>query len=231
MKDKNWSICLAVLLLWQLICSPGVSAESAKAAGNVVTTALQKELDRSFDKLKIVGPAPLYFLAYRLYDTESLDLVSQYGALNIGSYPKRQRILELDLRVGNPQLDNTHKIRGGNKPDLASIFPVANSPIPIEDNELAIRTAIWAKTDTAFKNAQKRYATVKANEDLQAPDEDNSGDFSSEKPSTYTGSPAFLLADRDMWVSRLKQLSIIYRQYPRVLHSRVDFTATHTHRY
>jgi predicted Zn-dependent protease len=133
--------------------------------------------------------------------------------------------------VGSPQLDNTHKIRGTNKPDLTTLFPVARSPVPVEDNEMSIRAAIWAKTDAAFKSAQKRYAAVKANEDLQAPEDDKSGDFSSEKQSTYIGKPTFLVADRDLWVNRLKHLSTIYRQYPRILHSRVDFVATHTHRY
>ncbi len=71
----------------------------------------------------------------------------------------------------------------------------------------------------------------KANEDLQAPEEDQSADFSSEKPSTYTGKSTVLLADRELWISRLKHLSALYRQYPRILHSRVDFVATHTHRY
>jgi predicted Zn-dependent protease len=231
MKEKNLSLLLALFVVCQFVISPIALAEGSRASDNVVMTALQKELDRSFTKLKSAGDAPLYFLAYRLYDTESLDLISQYGALNVESYPKRLRTLELDLRVGDPKLDNTHKIRGGNKPDLSALFPTASSAIPLEDNEMAIRAAVWAKTDSAFKTAQKHYAAVKANEDLQAPEEDKSGDFSSEKPSTYIGEPTLLKADRDLWISRLKQLSAIYRQYPHIYHSRVDFSATHTHRY
>ncbi len=87
------------------------------------------------------------------------------------------------------------------------------------------------KTDAAFKSAQKRYATVKANEDVLAPEEDTSADFSAEKPCVHTGQPAVLIADRAVWESRLRHLSVIYRQYPEIFHSRVDFATIHTHRY
>src|ERR1700729_530143 len=123
MKEKSLTLLLVLVLVCQFVISPLAQAQGGSGSDNVVMTALQKELDRSFAKLKSAGDAPLYFLAYRLYDTETLDLISQYGALNVDSYPKHQRTLELDLRVGNPQLDNTHKIRGGSKPDLSALFP------------------------------------------------------------------------------------------------------------
>ena len=227
-KRKKWAICLAVVMLWQFALA--VTAYGADIPDNVVMSALEKELNRSFAKLKTAGEAPLYFLAYRLYDTETVNISAPYGALYVASEPKHQRTLELDVRVGSPQLDNTHKIRN-NKPDITMLFPPARSPIPIENDEMAIRAAIWAKTDAAFKNAQKRYAHVKANEDLQAPEEDKSGDFSAEKPCTYTGKSVSLVADQPMWESELRRLSAIYREYPNILHSEVEFFAERTHRY
>ena len=194
-------------------------------------SALQKELTRSFAKLKNAGEAPLYFLGYRLYDTQTLSLTAEYGALNTSADIKHNRHLGINLRVGSPQLDNTHKIRDQSKLNQDSFRSITPAFIPIEDDETAIRAAIWTRTDSAFRNAQKKYAVIKTNQDVKAAEEDKADDFSQEKPCQYTGPTATLTADSQEWESRLRRLSAIYCQYSHILDSRVVFTATKTRRY
>jgi TldD protein len=226
-KEKYFSILLTVIVFLQTLVP-------AQAQDSPVMTAMEKELNRSFAKLKSIKDAPAYFIGYRLYDTETLTLSAIYGALSTETAPKHNRTLNIDLRVGSPQLDNTHKIRDDLKPDLSALVSQALAAIPIEDDELALRQAIWIKTDGTFKNAQKHYAIVKANQDLQTEEEDTSKDFSIEKQCIYSDrnekSLPFTI-DQKSWQDEVKRLSAIYKNYPDILHSYVDFSASKTQRY
>jgi hypothetical protein len=62
--------------------------------------ALESELQRSVDKLKTAGEAPLYFLAYRVYDVEEVSISGSYGAIDGRRQGGRQRHLDVELRVG-----------------------------------------------------------------------------------------------------------------------------------
>ncbi len=233
MKEKRLAVFLVVVLVWQLIAASGVWAKASSVAPqeSIVMRAMQKELDRSFAQLKTAGEAPLYFLGYRIYDTQSLNMTAEYGALDAVPYLKHSRYLGINLRVGSPHLDNTHKIRDQNRVNPDSFRSITPAFIPIEDDEMAIRAAIWAKTDGAFRNAQKRFTVVKTNQDTKAAEEDKADDFSQEKPCVYTGPPLNLVADGQAWESRLRRLSAIYCQYADILDSRVEFIATKTRRY
>src|SRR5262249_43071156 len=192
---------LIIAALAPLIC-PGAKAEEAP-----VLNAMRKELDRSMSKLKNAGAAPLYFLAYRVYDLQTVDIKADYGGLDSLSKEDHNRILSLDLRVGSPQMDSTHKIRGGFRiADLSGAF-AGLSTIPVEDDEQALRQAIWQRTDAAFKEAQKSYAAVKANREVMVEEEDNSDDFSLDKSANYIGKAQAFNVDRSAWEARLRRLS------------------------
>ncbi|MBA3994447.1 MAG: hypothetical protein C0469_13035, partial [Cyanobacteria bacterium DS2.3.42] len=60
---------------------------NAKVDTHIVLRAMKKELDRSFSKLKNAGNAPLYFLAYRIYDTETVDIKATFGGLLSANRP------------------------------------------------------------------------------------------------------------------------------------------------
>src|SRR6185503_7777451 len=109
----------------------------------------------------------------------------------------RQRHLDVELRVGSPQLDNTHKVRteGFDLSEMMMQFS-GMQPIPYEDDESAIRAALWAATDRSFKDAQRKYTKVKANKAVKVEEEDASDDFSVRKPVTHSGPPAEFKIDR-----------------------------------
>ncbi len=226
-KEKYSPFILSLVLFFQTLIP-------AAAQDSPVLIAMEKELNRSFFKLKTIKEAPAYFIGYRLYDTQTSTLAASYGALSLEAAPKHTRNLNIDLRVGNPRLDNTHKIRDELKPNLSDLISQAMASIPIEDDELALRQAIWIKTDGAFKNAQKHYAMVRANQDLQTEEEDTSEDFSIEKQCTYTSKNDQSMSsviDQKLWEEKLKRLSAIYKNYPNILHSFVDLSASKTQRY
>ncbi len=197
---------------------------------DVVLQSMQTELNRSFSKLNKAGESRLYFLAYRLYDTHAIEISAEYGGLISDKPESHKRTLDIELRVGSPQIDNTHKTRGGG-PRMGSGDYSSRSGVPLDDDEAALRTTLWERTDAAFKSAQADYQKVLTNRDVRIAEEDNSDDFSKEKPAVYYGKPLEMNVDRTAWESRLRRLSAIYRTYPNIKSSMVRFSATKTKRY
>ncbi|MBS2009496.1 MAG: TldD/PmbA family protein [Cyanobacteria bacterium SZAS TMP-1] len=197
----------------------------------VLLDSMRKELDRSMAKLKNAGDAPLYFLSYAVYDTESLTLQSDYG----GSYNQEtndhKRNLDIDLRVGDPKVDNTHKLRSAGFSFDFSDLPGGIQPFPIEDDAAAIRTSLWLRTDAAFKAAQNKYRKVKTNKDVKVEEDDTSDDFSLETPNQENGKFTNFSVDKAAWDARLKRLSTIFKEFPEVQDSNITFTASRTKRY
>src|SRR6185436_10447351 len=111
---------------------------------NPVGQALEQEMKRAFEFLKAKGdPAP-YFISYSVRENESVDIGASLGALT-SSQKDKSRVLDIDVRVGNYDLDNTHQIRGqrGANTGPAFTYPVL---MPIDNDVDALRSVIWLET-------------------------------------------------------------------------------------
>ena len=219
---------LAIVLATGLVAAGQEPAPSGGSA--VMMKALEAELNRALEKLKTAGDAPLYYLCYRVYETESVSVSATYGALDNVRRGDKGRELDVELRVGTPQLDNTHKIRDEGW-DPSDRWGGGFSPMPVEEDEAAIRNALWMATDSEFKAAQKRYVKVKANKAVKVEEEDTSDAFSVEKPVTHSGPPVPFDIDRKAWETRLRKLSLIYRDFKDVQDSSFSFSAVRTRRW
>jgi TldD protein len=223
--------CRVALALLLVLAHMTCLAPYASAQQSVLLQSMRKELDRSVSKLKAAGEAPLYFLSYSVYDTTSVTVSADYGAVATRGGKDRSRYLDLDLRVGSPHIDNTHKIRGGFSLDFLRSSGGGVPLFPIEDDPAAIRTALWLRTDSAYKAAQEKYRKVQANLDVKVEEEDGSDDFSLAKPQNETDNATPFPIERADWDARLRRLSAIYKEYPAVQDSNIEFTASQTTRY
>lgn len=203
------------------------TAQASRLSNERLVEAMKEELTRSMSKLKNAGDAPLYFLAYRVTDTEGFSTSAQYGALTDLATPSRYRCVDVDLRVGCPKCDNTHPIRESS----SSSFDFNRmASIVTEDDEAAIRASLWRLTDSLFTRAQEAYASVKANKDVKVAEEDQSDDFSAEKAQVFSSEITEIKADAGEWEDRVKKLSKIFCHYPSLHSSNVTFNATNTRR-
>lgn len=187
--------------------------------------ALDLELRRSFPVLKNAGGAPIHYLGYRVYDTDSLTISASDGALNSSPDALRYRLLNVDIRAGTPKLDSTHSKRSTTGLSFDSVWQ-ENAVLPFEDDVNALRLAIWDQTDRAFKLAQKDFKQIKASQDVLVDEEDLADDFSPAGKVTYL-QPA---TDRspvnvDQWSSRLRRLSALFEQHRQVIRSSVTLSA------
>lgn len=199
---------------------------------SVLLDALSAELMRSFNNLKSAGSSPLYFLCYRIYDSDVLRLRASYGAIERDDRDSK-RLADVEARVGNMQMDSSHKLRESFAGLFDRIFGGTLGPVEfsLDDDEAAIRTALWLVTDATFKKAQSDFIQVKANRDVKVSEEDQSADFSVARQTISVKPTTKLNIDAEAWKARLRRLSAIYKEFPEITNSSVELQCDVVRRY
>ncbi len=195
------------------------SPESPSA--DPLMTCLADELRYSMEHLVAPDGTKPYYMAYGVYDEERAVVSATLGAL-IRDDKTRERNLNIDLRVGDYKLDNTHQLRGGGPSrDLGS----GNIPLSLEGESDSVKRAMWYHTDQTFKSAAKRLTQIKTNLKVKVEEEDQSDDFSREKVHVYFESPAVLEFDHEAWGDRIRGISALAREFPLIYGSSVTVGA------
>jgi len=192
-----------IILFIAILCTP-----LQVIAQNRLLDVMADELQREMSELK-TQETPPYFMAYSVGDVHTTNMSSSFGALT-SSRESDSRILSVNVRVGNHQLDNSHELR--DQYDFTS----GRNYILIarEDNEEALRAAIWQETNRRYREAVERFIKVKTNVAVKVAEEDSSADFSHE-PDVYTfyAPPldiASLLGDQTKWEEKVKKYSALF---------------------
>jgi TldD protein len=175
---------------------------------------LSDELNRNFQALKEKGEPPPYFMAYEVTESEVCSVTATMGALE-GSRCVNSRVLDVTVRVGSPKLDNYHRVQG-ERPSFTSA-----AQLPIEDVAGASRLAIWRETDRVYRLAAERLIKLRTSTQVQVAREDDSPDFTVEKPSTFIEEPRHLNFPVSQWESRTKRWSAVFNDRPGILTSEV----------
>lgn len=181
--------------------------------------AMKTELDRSMSNLKSQEQPP-YFLSYCVTETSSQSASATFGRLE-SSQQTRQRLLDIDIRVGDYLFDNTHIIRGQSF-DMGGGGRGAVS-VPLMNEESAIRQCLWSATDRAFKAAVERYGKAKTNKAVKVKEEDTSADFSKEKPVRHRDTSTDVVVDTARWNGILRRVSARFANDTRIYGARAFF--------
>ena len=199
---------------------PGKNPQSPQATPSPLLAAMTAELDRSMPILSKATP-PAYFMNYTLTQARRASVMGSNGAL-LDSSEKLERWLEVQVRVGDYNLDNTHKISGGQP----AYEPSPGTPAPIEDDPAVLRRAIWLETDKQYRAAAEALVRIQTNKEVEAQSsEEGAPDFSHEKPQmSYTPEANYQL-DRKPWEQKVRDYTAYFRQSATVLNSIVTFTA------
>jgi len=205
----------------------GAAPADQNAAAPVLVELMADELDYSMQNLVNDDGTRPYYLAYTITDVVSDSIAGQLGAI-FRDDTGRDRVLDVDLRIGEYELDNTHQIRGRGG-GFARGF--GGGAISLEDSPDAIRHALWRTTDEQFKAAIQRYQQVLTNLKTMVEEESQAGDFSRERPSIYFEDDAVLELDHEAWARRIRAVSELARQYPLIYSSQVAINATAENRY
>ena len=170
----------------------------ADAEKDPVLKAMLEELDRSMSQLQLKGFAKPFFIQYRVEDVTDYSTKAEFGASE-GSQRTHQRIARVTVRVGDYKTDSS----GGRGDGALGLAALDGDPI-------ALRTALWAATDQAYKAALAAYAVKQAAlKQVQTPPQ--ADDFSREKVVISLAEPVSLNLDAGAWTERVARASGLYK--------------------
>jgi len=181
-------------------------APTATTSSDPVLSAMQTELSRATNALGKQDQPP-YYLSYTVYDQNYIVIAGAYGSL-LSDTAAQRRFADVTMRVGTPELDNTH---GQSRPT-----GVTSGSLPLGNDQDAIARVLWELTDREYKRAVPALLNVRTNTAVRAEEEDKSPDFSKEKPQTHIGPAANPAFDRAAWEGEIKRLSAAFRKFPEV---------------
>lgn len=199
---------LQIAMLAAAFCGAAYALPVAQATPAVpdarrdpVLAAMLAELNRNQQQLQLQDFAKPFFLQYRLDDVDDYEASANYGALT-GERRDHRRVVRVTVRVGDYRMDSSTP-RGDGSLQVAAI----------DDDPVALRTALWSATDTAYKAALRDYAQKQAAlKTYQTPP--RAEDFSHEKPVIVLGKLARLELDTAQWRHRVAEASGLYHSRP-----------------
>ncbi len=195
-KPLTWFTLFFTLAL-PLVAQP-VKATRAEALKDPVLKAMLDELDRSTSGLQLKGFTKPFFIEYRVEEIDGFRTNAEYGAtLNITRL--RRRGARVIVHVGD------YKLNSSGEGDTSAQIEV------VDDNPLALRTALWSATDDAYKAAldafTKRQAELKQVETPPQAD-----DFSHEPAVILLEPERRLQVDENDWVNAIARVTELYRK-------------------
>ncbi len=208
-------------LLSCMAAHPGTAAQSAGGQNpTALIKVLEQEIEHSMKHLTTKDGVKPYFISFTITDTTSASVRGSLGSVH-RSEEDRQRSLDVDLRVGNYELDSTHQIRGRSDAGRFGRSSGASGSAPLDNDPIAVKHALWQATDRAFKSAVDRFERVKTDLKTTVEEENKAHDFSREEPAVYSEEAAKLSLDRDSWAQRIRNVSRIALKYPTIYDSGV----------
>jgi predicted Zn-dependent protease len=192
-------IAATVLLAVSLIASAQAAQPTrADAEKDPVLKAMLTELDRSKSDLQLKDFQKPFFIQYRIEDIDNFETKAAFGATT-GAQHNHQRVARVIVRVGDYKTDSSGS-RGDGAAELAAL----------DDDPIALRSALWTATDQAYKAALAAYAQKQAAlKQVQTPPQ--ADDFSQEAPIIWLAEPLKLKVDEANWSERVARESGLYR--------------------
>ncbi len=247
MKNSICNSCLAfaaIAALFLISASPASAApprrpaaatpaqpqQAAAADSDKTLAAMQDELDRAKTRLELKipdtnEPVHPYFIQYRVLDLDVRTIVAEFGAL-ISSTAGRNRIMSVDVRVGNMNLDSSNFITD----EGFSGFLGSTGTIGIDRDYDSLRQDLWLATDQAFKAAVENISKKQAflTRLAKAP---SIPDFSAADPTVSVEPLQASDWSTRNWEQEARTVSAAMRQFPQLYSSRVVYHLIYTTSY
>ncbi len=207
---------LKILTACALFLSSSISAFAADTkmipADDVVMKAMNDELLRTKTKLKLEKFSLPYFVSYNMSDSVGLFLGSSFGAIT-NKNETNSRMNRTSLRIGDKKLDSDR-----------SSFMYGDRSFVLDDDYDAIRNALWLSSDRSYKSAVENLESKKATRQYTKVED---------QPDSFSDAPTVVsikevkntpLASSAEWEDRLRKASGVFKEFPDITQSGVNFS-------
>jgi TldD protein len=219
---------------WLLVLTCGGLLHQAAAAQSApadpVQRALDEEIKRAMNVLTQKGTPPPYFLSYEVNESKTVEIAASLGSLQYTNVDK-QRVLDIEVRVGDYTFDNTHQIRGQRGGGDQQLSRPGSVLMPLDNDVDALKSVIWLETDRRYKAAVERLINVQANRAVRVEEEDASGDLSREKAEKSAATLRDASIDATAWEKKMKAYSAMFRGFPELFDGQAGLTLTVNNQY
>lgn len=217
---KNVMVCflagfITLHLLFQAAHTKSI-APAITQTKEVVLLALEKELARNIEKLRMENQEPPYFILYRIKRNNSTVITATQGALK-QSEENQSSSLYAQVRVGSYVMDNTglddqdKYYRWDEEWQERGHYSWMQAPL--DGDVYALRHSLWQLTDHHYKQAIRDFLEHKAKAIFQVEGKEVPvDDFSKEGVLSHLEEKATLALDKTAWEEKIKN-------YSRQLHS------------
>lgn len=218
-------------MLWLIFVAIGTrGSHAAPAPQDEVLVTLSEALAEAQRQLALASAGPAddaYAVSYEVVDHRETTIQGTHGAA-AGTVGSRRRSVDVDVRVGTPELDSTHKIRdesmfGG---DRRSRWLVG-----FEGPMQPLRRLLLRATDDAFRQARARLLKVRSNAAVKVAREDDSADYGQAPALTRVAPLAPVTVDAAAWKATTRELSRVYLEWPEIIDSAVQLVVTEDDRW
>jgi hypothetical protein len=198
-------------------------ASAAAPDPDTLFKALNDELQRSMT-LRLEDLDSPYFIQYAVDDTVIERVAASHGALTRAE-PSHSRSFQTLVRVGALDLDNSN-FTGGR----GGFGRRGSSELPLDDDYLALRQAIWRATDSHYKSAVETLTQKRAYlKDRTI--EDRPADFTKASVVTSMQEHVSLTFDRKAWEDYVRRISAKFAEHRHIQNSEARLTAGVENRY
>lgn len=182
--------------------------------------AMSKELERSHKELQLQGHEAPYFISYTVKDYQTNEIAARYGAV-FTNESRHERRLGADVRVGSYEFDNSvNEAMDFNLSTKGQSF-TARTDGPIDDDPMALRTALWLLTDEKYKAALFNYLKKKGENVYSVDDPKKPPSFSREKPVAFVQAELPYAFERARWERIAREQSARFKDHPELFDSEV----------
>ncbi len=185
---------------------------------DIIFRAMETEAIRAKDSLKMGDVPNPFFISYSVTDKELLEVQSVLGTIVYSRYSPKFRNISVKPLVGDYKTTNVINFSND----------MSNSRASAEDNEKQLRRDLWFATDASYKEAAASYRQKTASSKFKK----NFDDYISVNPFTkLTVDSKRQKLDKMRWENQTKELSAMFKKYPEVISSSVNYRGSNTQYY
>ena len=125
------------------VCFGLMASYAQNSQQDELAKILKNEIDRGmalFQKADI----PVYLISYRVDETETYSITTSFGTL-AASNSYKDRVLTVQVRVGDKTLDNFHELRDDASAYTSSRFSRVSLPVDNDPKAIALAVGSYRK--------------------------------------------------------------------------------------
>lgn len=187
-------------------------------ADDPLLDAMSAEIERAMTALAASqGDKAPYFLSIEANQSQSVNIAGEDGALH-SYHPSRSLHIDVDVRIGSPDLDSSHALRKGSESGRRA----SGTLLPWDADEATYRHMIWQEIDVRYQAAKERWAKVQA-EVSTLVDEEPAQDLVTVTPVVDISPAGTLEVPATAWETAARDASGVLASSPAILDATVRY--------